>query len=54
MLHRHLLILQRFPASLFDTLIAANTLNTTLSRQDPANVVERLHTNYSAFVRWMV
>jgi len=50
MLHRHLLILQRFTASLFDTLIAANAVNATLSRQDPVNVVERLHTNYPVFV----
>jgi hypothetical protein len=32
MLHRHLLILQRFTASLFDALIAANAVNATLSR----------------------
>jgi hypothetical protein len=32
MLHRHLLILQRFTASLFDALIAANVVNATLSR----------------------
>ena len=42
MLHRHLLILQWFTASLFDALIAANAVN----------VVERLHTNYPAFVHW--
>jgi hypothetical protein len=50
MLHRHLLILQRFTASPFDALIAANAVNATLSRQDPVNVVERLHTYYPAFV----
>ena len=49
MLHRQLLILQRFTASLFDALIAANAVNATLSRQDPVNVVERLHINYAAF-----
>ena len=43
-------ILQRFTASLFDALIAANAVNATLSRQDPVNVVKRLHTNYPAFV----
>ena len=48
-----LLIMQRFPASLFDALIAANTLNTTLSRQDSVNVVERLHTHCPAFFCWM-
>ena len=53
MLHRHLLILRRFTASLFDTVIAANAVNTTLSRQDPVNVVECLHTYYPAFVGWM-
>jgi hypothetical protein len=53
MLHRHLLILRRFTASLFDALIAANAVNATLSRQDSVNVVERLHTNHPAFIRWM-
>jgi len=42
MLHRQLLILQRFTASPFDALIAANAVNATLSRQDPVNLVERL------------
>jgi hypothetical protein len=50
MLHRHLLVLQWFTASRFDALIAANAINATLSRQDPVNVVEHLHTNYPAFV----
>ncbi len=50
MLQRHLLILQRFSGFAFDVLIAANAVNATLSRQDPVNVVERLHTNYPAFV----
>ena len=40
-------------ASPFDALIAANAVNATLSRQDPVNVVERLHTNYPAFVGGM-
>jgi len=53
MLHRQLLILQRFTASLFDAPIAPNALNTTVSRQDPVNVVDPLHTNYPAFFRWM-
>ena len=50
MLHRELLILQQFSASLFGAPIAPNVLNSTLSRQDPVNVVERLHTNYPAFI----
>ena len=50
MLHRHLLILRRFTDSLFDL---SNTFSITLSGQDPINVVERLHTNYSAFIGWM-
>jgi hypothetical protein len=53
MLHRQLLILQRFTATLLDALIAANAFTATLSRQDPVNVVVRLHTNYPAFFRWM-
>ena len=53
MLHRDLLNLQWFTASLFDALIAANAVNATLSRQDPVNVVECLHTNYPAFVGGM-
>jgi hypothetical protein len=50
MLHRQLLILQSFTGMLFGALIAPNVLNATLSRQDPVNVVERLHTYYPAFV----
>jgi hypothetical protein len=53
MLQRHLLILQSFTGSLFGAPIAANAVNATLSRQDPVNVVERLHTNCPAFFRWM-
>jgi hypothetical protein len=50
MLHRQLLILQSFTGTLFRAPIAPNALNATLSRQDPVNVVERLHTNYPAFL----
>jgi hypothetical protein len=53
MLHRHLLILQWFTGTLFGAPIAPNVLNATLSRQDPVNVVERLHTNYPTFFGWM-
>jgi len=38
---------------LFGAPIAPDALNATLSRQDPVNVVERLHTNYPAFVSGM-
>jgi hypothetical protein len=50
MLHRQLLILQSFTGMLFGAPIAPNVLNATLSRQDPVNVVECLHTNYPAFI----
>ena len=53
MLHRQLLILQSLTSMLFGAPIAPNALNATLSRQDPVNVVERLHTNYPAFVGGM-
>jgi hypothetical protein len=53
MLHRQLLILQSFTGMLFRAPIAPNALNATLSRQDPVNVVERLHTYYPAFVGGM-
>src|ERR1051326_7649546 len=44
MLHRQLLILQSLTSLLFCAPIAPNALNATLSRQDPVNVVEGLHT----------
>jgi len=54
MLHRQLLILQSLTSTLFGAPIAPNALNATLSRQDPVNVVERLHTYYPASsVGWM-
>jgi hypothetical protein len=53
MLHRQLLILQSFTGMLLRAPIAPNALNAILSRQDPVNVVERLHTNYPAFVDGM-
>ena len=53
MLQRHLLILQLLTGTLFGVPIAPNVLNATLTRQDPVNVVERLHTNYPAVVGGM-
>jgi len=50
MLHRQLLILQSLTSMLFGAPIAPDALNATLSRQDPVNVVERMHTNYPAFI----
>ena len=50
MLHRQLLILQLLTSTLFRAPFAPDALNATLSRQDPVNVVERLHTNYPAFL----
>lgn len=39
--------------SAFDALNAPNALNASLSRQGSDNVVQRPHTNYSSFIRWM-
>ena len=35
--------MQRSPGCFWHALIAPNALNATLSRQDPVNIVERLH-----------
>src|ERR1044072_8068501 len=53
MLHRELLILQSLTSMLFRAPIAPSALNATLSRQDPVNVAERMHTNYPAFIGGM-